>query len=274
MQAHDKVWVVTGGGAGIGRELVRELLRRGARVAAADIDEQGLAQTAELAQAGARLSTHVVDITDHGAVEALVGDVVGVHGAVDGLINNAGIIQPFVAFNDLDLADVRHVLDVNLMGTIYMVKAFLPLLLERPEAHIANVSSMGGYFPFPNQTMYGASKAGVKLLTEGLFGELQGTRVGVSVVMPGPTRTTIATSAGVAPPQGGEDSRMPMTEPDDAARVILAGIEKGRLHIYVGGVARLANIAIRIAPRQAILFVRKQMESLMSTDESTPGASV
>jgi short-subunit dehydrogenase len=67
---------------------------------------------------------------------------------------------------------------------------------------------------------------------------------------------------------------MPMTEPDDAARVILAGIEKGRLHIYVGGVARLANIAIRIAPRQAILFVRKQMESLMSTDESTPGASV
>ena len=91
---------------------------------------------------------------------------------VDGLINNAGIVQPFVPFADLDQAAIDRVLDVNLMGTINMSRAFMPVLLSRPEAHLANVSSMGGFFPFPGQTLYGASKAGVKLLTEGLYAEL------------------------------------------------------------------------------------------------------
>ena len=87
---------------------------------------------------------------------------------------------------------IERVLDVNLQGTLNMVTAFLPLLLERPEAHIANVSSMGGFFPFPGQTVYGASKAAVKLLTEGLYAELLDSQVRVSVIMPGAVSTSIS----------------------------------------------------------------------------------
>src|SRR6478609_3856854 len=157
MMVRGKVWVVTGGGSGMGRELVLLLLQRGARVAAIDVSATALDETVALAAAGDRLTVHVVDITDRTAVEALPAAVVGAHGVVDGLINNAGIIQPFVPIAELDYSAIERVLDVNLMGTVHMVKAFLPLLLARPEAHLANVSSMGGFFPFPGQTMYGAS---------------------------------------------------------------------------------------------------------------------
>ncbi len=268
MKASDKVWVVTGGASGIGEQLVLQLLERGGRVAAVDLNPEGLQETARIAMAGQRLSTHVVDITDRDAVEALVGEVIVAHGTVDGLINNAGIIQPFIAFADLDYRDINRVLQVNLMGTIHMVKAFLPLLLERPEAHVANVSSMGGYFPFPRQTMYGATKAAVKLLTEGLYAELMDTSVQVSVIMPGPVETAITANSGVLEPlAAGGSSSMPIMTASDAARQALDGLEHGRLHIYLGPIARLTNIAIRVAPRAAIGFVRKQMDKMMAPEE-------
>jgi NAD(P)-dependent dehydrogenase (short-subunit alcohol dehydrogenase family) len=160
MRVGDKAWVVTGAGSGMGRELVLQMLQRGARVAAVDRDPAGLQDLAASAGAGERLSTHVVDITDRAAVEALPAQVEARHGAVDGLVNNAGIIQPFVPVAEIDDESLQRVLDVNLMGTVHMVRAFLPRLLARPEAHLANVSSMGGFFPFPGQTMYGASTPG------------------------------------------------------------------------------------------------------------------
>ena len=265
MKVSGKTWVVTGGGSGMGRELVLQLLERGARVAAVDVRPEALAQTAALAGAGDRLSTHVVDVTDRVAVEALPDQVVLAHGGVDGLINNAGIIQPFVTINDLEHEQIQRVLDVNLMGVLHMVKAFLPALLDRPEAHIANVSSMGGFFPFPGQSVYGASKAAVKLLTEGLYAELLDTSVRVSVIMPGAVQTEITGNSGVAmPATPGEASRMPMTSAPRAATIMLDGIERDRLHIFVGKDARLMNLAIRIAPRPAIRFIQKQMKGLVS----------
>ena len=105
------------------------------------------------------VSTHVLNITDRAEVERLPELVIARHGAVDGLINNAGIIQPFVRVKDLDYEAIERVMNVNFYGTLYMTKAFLPCLLKRPEAHIANVSSMGGFLPVPGQSIYGASKA-------------------------------------------------------------------------------------------------------------------
>jgi NAD(P)-dependent dehydrogenase (short-subunit alcohol dehydrogenase family) len=267
MLVNGKVWVVTGGGNGMGRQLVLQLLARGARVAAVDVRPEGLAETAGLAAAGERLSTQVVDITDRDAVDALPEQVVAAHGAVDGILNNAGIIQPFVPVSALDRAAIARVLDVNLMGTLNMVTAFLPALLERPEAQIANVSSMGGFFPFPGQTIYGASKAAVKLLTEGLYAELLDSRVRVSVIMPGAVSTSISENSGVA--MAGMDassSSMPMTTPEDAARIMLDGIESDKLHIYVGKDARLMSLAIRVAPRRAIVMVQKQMKKMIPAD--------
>jgi NAD(P)-dependent dehydrogenase (short-subunit alcohol dehydrogenase family) len=267
MKVEGKVWVVTGGGSGMGRELVLELLRRGARVAAVDVRADTLQQTVDLAAAGDRLSAHCADITDRDATSNLVEDVVAVHGGVDGLINNAGIIQPFVPVVQMQDRDIDRVLDVNLVGTIRMVRAFLPALLERPEAHLVNVSSMGGFFPFPGQTMYGASKAAVKLLTEGLYAELLDTQVSVSVVMPGAVATNITENSGVVMPGGAaaaESSAAARSTPADAAaRSILDGVERDRLHIYVGRDAQLMSLAIRIAPRRAIELVQKQMKKLI-----------
>ncbi|OMF28233.1 SDR family NAD(P)-dependent oxidoreductase [Paenibacillus sp. FSL H8-0259] len=111
------------------------------------------------------------------------------HGKVDGIINNAGIIHPFLKVNELEYDKIKLVMDINFYGTLYMVKSFLPYLLKRPVVHIANVSSMGGFLPVPGQTIYGASKAAVKLLTEGLRAELKDTNVKVTLVFPGGVST-------------------------------------------------------------------------------------
>ena len=234
MLLKDKAIVVTGGGNGIGRELVFNLLNRGARVAAVDISEQGLQETVDLAgDQKENLSTHRVDITDRAAVEALPEAVIEAHSAVDGLINNAGIIQPFVKLNELDYDAVERVMQVNFYGLLYMTKTFLPLLLDRPEASIVNISSMGGFLPVPGQTVYGASKAAVKLLTEGLYTELIDSNVAVTIVFPGGVATDIAGNSGVAV-EGAEESDYESLPADQAAEMIVSAMENKKFRTVVG----------------------------------------
>lgn len=268
MNVQNKVMVVTGGGNGMGREMVLGLLDRGARVAAVDIDEPALQETVEMAGENKdRISTHVVNITDRAAVEALPGKVVAVHGAVDGLINNAGIIQPFVRVNDLDYDAIERVMDINFNGTLYMTKAFLPLLLERPEAHIANVSSMGGFLPVPGQSIYGASKAAVKLFTEGLHSELANTNVGVTIIFPGAIGTNIAENSGIdtsgMASAGSEAAASRTTPPEKAAEIMLDAIEKGSYRALVGSDAKTMDFLYRLSPKRAANFIFKQMKNLL-----------
>ncbi|GGI08643.1 SDR family NAD(P)-dependent oxidoreductase [Egicoccus halophilus] len=267
MKLAGKVVVVVGGGNGIGREVVLELLRRGARVAAVDLRKDALEDTVERAGAGDRLATFALDISDREAVGLLPQQVLDTFSQVDGLLNVAGIIQPFVRLAELDDAAIDRVVDVNLYGTLYLVKAFLPHLLARPVAHIGNVSSMGGFLPVPGQTVYGASKAAVKLLTEGLYAELIGTPVAVSVILPGAVRTEITTNSGVERPGAagaeGKASRLPMTMADAAARIILDGIEEDRLHIFVGKDSRVMNLLTRLAPKRATHLIQRQMQGLL-----------
>lgn len=265
MNLSGKVVVVTGAGSGMGREIALELLRRGARVAAVDINEGTLAETASLAPGGPdAISTHVVNITDRAAVEALPQAVVGRFGAVDGIINCAGIIQPFVRLNDLDYAAIDRVMDVNFRGTLYMTKTFLPHLLERPEAHVVNVSSMGGFMPVPGQTIYGASKAAVKLMTEGLHSELRATNVRVSVVFPGAVATNITVNSGVATPAAAEGAKEYKTlAADKAARIILDGVERNRYRVMVGSDAKMLDRLYRLHPSRAAAFLASQMKDLL-----------
>jgi NAD(P)-dependent dehydrogenase (short-subunit alcohol dehydrogenase family) len=263
-----KVVVVIGGGNGIGREVVLELLRRGARVAAADIRPASLERTAELAAAGDRLVTFPLDITDRAAVDALPEQVAAALGEADALINVAGIIQPFVRVVDLDDDVIAKVLDVNLRGTLNTVKAFLPRLLDRPVAHVANVSSMGGFLPVPGQAIYGASKAAVRLLTEALYAELLDTPVGVSVIFPGAVATDITANSGVAVPGGARTeeatSEYRTTPADAAARTIVDGIEAGKLHIMVGRDAQAMSVLNRLAPRRSIHLIQRKMKDLLA----------
>jgi|SRR5215207_6515395 len=102
MKLAGKVLVVTGAGSGIARAVTLEAVRRGARVAAVDLNATTLEETTILAAANGAVSTHVLNTTDRTAVEALPGQVVARQGAVDGLVHCAGIIQPFVKLQDLD----------------------------------------------------------------------------------------------------------------------------------------------------------------------------
>lgn len=268
MKVANRTIVVAGGGNGIGRHVVLELLRRGARVAAVDLRQESLDETVELAAAGDRLATFRVDITDRSAVDDLPAQVASALGEADGLVNVAGIIQPFVRLADLDYDTIEKVIDVNLYGTLHTVKAFLPHLLTRPVAHVANVSSMGGFLPVPGQTIYGASKAAVRLMTEGLYAELRDTNVGVSVVFPGAVRTEITANSGVDSPGSAaseKDSKFPMTEPEAAGRMIVDGIEADRLHVFVGRDSRLLNLLNRIAPRRSTHLIQRQMKSLLGS---------
>lgn len=268
MRAQGKTIAVTGGGNGIGREVVLQLLSKGARVAALDISDEGLAETARLAGANAeRLSTHVVNITDRAAVEALPSAITDRHGQIDGLMNVAGIIQPFVLFNDLDYSAIERVIDVNLWGTIHTTKTFLPHLLDRPEAHIVNVSSMGGFLPVPGQTIYGVSKAGVKLLTEALHSELAATNVGVTVVFPGAIKTNISVNSGVVTQAEAEkqaaSSNYKTTEPAVAAQMIIDGMEQNAYRVRIGSDATFMDRFSRLSPKRAAALIYKQMKDLL-----------
>lgn len=144
------------------------------------------------------LATFVVDITNREAVENFKEQAIARFGAIDGIINNAGIIQPFVKLNDLSYDVIERVINVNLWGMLYMTKSFLPHLLTRTEAHVVNVSSMGGFLPVPGQTIYCGAKAAVKLITEGLRSELLNSNVKVTVVFPGAINTNIKSNSGIA----------------------------------------------------------------------------
>lgn len=268
MRVQGKTIVVTGGGNGIGRELVLLLLAKGAQVAAVDISEAALQETMSLAESKKdNLSLHVVNITDREAVSALPEQVIAKHGAVDGIINNAGIIQPFVRVTDLDYPMIERVMNVDFYGTLYMTKAFLPHLLARPEAHIANVSSMGGFLPVPGQTIYGAAKAAVKLFTEGLHSELLNTNVRVTIIFPGAIGTNIAVNSGVGNSLNIDEQMagrsIKMTAPDKAAQIIVDGIERNRYRIMVGSDARMMDLLYRLNPERAAKLIFNQMKSLL-----------
>lgn len=266
MKVESKVIVVTGAGSGIGRELALLLLKKGARVAGVDISEKGLQETAGLAgNLKDRFSMHVLSIADRGAVEALPQAVIAAQGCVDGLINCAGVIQKFVRFKDLSYEEIDRMVNINFYGTVYMTKAFLNELLARPEAHIVNVSSMGGFLPVPGQTMYGASKAATKLFTEGLYTELLDTNVHVTVVFPGAIATNIASNSGVEikNPGASEQTAMKTTPAPAAAEVIVNGMEADSFRVLIGGDAKMMDFIARAAPKRAAHFIYKQMGALL-----------
>lgn len=270
MKVKDKVFVVTGGGSGVGRALALELLSRGARVAISDINEAGMDETRSMAgEWESHLSTHLINVANREKVQTFPEEVIGVHGAVDGIINNAGIIQPFIKVLDLDYSSMERIMNVNFYGSLYMVKSFLPHLLQRPEGHIVNVSSMGGFLPVPGQTIYGASKAALKLLTEGLRSELLDTGVRVSLVLPGAMSTNIMANSGLADREDPESEKMAqkILTPQEAARLIINGTEKNRARIILGTDSRMMDFLTRLNPTFAAGLIARKMKDLITAGE-------
>jgi len=267
MKVNNKVIVVTGAGSGIGRELSLQLLKKNANVAGVDIHENALAETQQIAGVGDdRFKGFVLDISAKTKADALPNEVITHFGQVDGIINNAGIIQKFIHVNDLAIEDINRVMNVNFFGTLYLTKAFLPHFLQRPESHIVNISSMGGFIPFPGQTIYGAAKAAVKLLTEGLYTELKDTNVRVTVIHPGAIATNITENSGLGKPKVDADSvkQSKMALPaSKAAEIIIKAVENNKYRATIGKDAAMLDILYRLNPRFATNFIGKMMKKAL-----------
>ena len=262
----NKVFVVTGGGNGIGREVVLNLLNKGSKVAALDINMTALLETQKISnKTDEEIKLYQVDITDLEKVEETYKQIVQDFETIDGLIHVAGIIQPFVKVEKLEYNDIERVMNINFNGVLYMTKTFLPYLLNAKDtAYIGNVSSMGGFLPVPGQAVYGASKAAVKLFTEALYAELKDTNVKVSIIFPGAVQTNITANSNIEIKNMGESaSKYKMLSATKAGEIIVKSIQKNKFRVFVGTDSKFMNFLTRLAPKKAIHFIAKQMKSLL-----------
>lgn len=256
-----RVAAITGAGSGIGRALATGLARQGCGVALADIDADGLRETAEsLASTGVKVTTTALDVSDEAAVYAWADQVVADHGRVNLIFNNAGVaLSGTVA--ELGLDDYRWIVGINFWGVVYGTKAFLPHLEASGEGHVINLSSVFGLASQPLMSGYNATKFAVRGFTESLREELDltGTPVSATCVHPGGIKTNVARSARThastesitgksSEAATKEFERGFITTPGKAAETILAGVLKDRRRVLIGPDARGIDAMVRIAP--------------------------
>ena len=237
------VAVVTGAGSGIGRELAKQLAREKMSLALADVNETTLQETlSQIGNAGAPVSTHVLNVADPKQVEQFAADVLARHKRVSLLINNAGVAL-HGTFEELSVADLEWLMGINFWGMIYGVKNFLPILKREPRSHIVNLSSIFGIISPAGQTAYCASKFAVRGFTEALMHELEATTVGVTCVHPGGIKTPISRNARLGASANAAfhaagialfEKRLARTSPETAAARIVEGVKRGEPRILIG----------------------------------------
>lgn len=203
------VVAITGGARGIGRATASAFADRGARVVIGDIDEPQVRQTAtEIGRGTIGLE---LDVTSEQSIATFLDTVRGDVGAVDVLVNNAGIM-PTGPFSDRDLSLARAVVDINLWGVMAGSHLVLPQMLERRRGHIINVASVLGRVAGAGVAAYSGTKFGVIGFTEGLRRELRGTGVRATAVLPSIVRTDLSR---------GFNEHGPVIEPTEVAAAIV-----------------------------------------------------
>lgn len=233
--------LVTGAASGIGRALALALAKEGAHLALTDIQEQALAQTAVEVQAlGAKvLGVYPLNIADFAAVEAMAQALLP-EGALDQLYNVAGI-STWGSIETLEIQHWRDLLDINVMGTVHVLKAFTPAMIAAQQGgHIINVSSAAGLFGLPWHSAYSASKFAVRGLSEVLRFDLAPARIAVSLVCPGAVDTGLVRTINIVGVNREHPHMQRLTRlfqrhavsPEQAARAILKGVRKKRYMVY------------------------------------------
>jgi NAD(P)-dependent dehydrogenase (short-subunit alcohol dehydrogenase family) len=201
-----KAAFVTGGASGIGLALGRALAEAGARVMLADVEEEALDRAVAGLRGGnlAEVRGTVCDVRDYGAVERAAAAAIEAFGKIHVVCNNAGVGGRSGA-DAISLADWRWVIDINLMGVVHGVRAFVPHLTGHGEGgHIVNTASMAGFLPGTGFGPYTATKFAVVGLSEALRAELAPQGIGVSVLCPGWVKTNITDSRRNWPKDYGE----------------------------------------------------------------------
>ena len=237
----ERVAVVTGGASGIGLALARAFAGRGARLVLADIDEAGLAEAERaIAASGARVKGVPTDVRDRKQLDELAAAALSHFGAAHLVCNNAGI-GVFGPLSGASRREWEMAFAINVWGVIHGVEAFLPHLLERGDGHIVNTASMAGLTGMLGLGVYCATKFAVVGYSESLHRELAPKGIGVGVLCPMVVETRINENSarmlggGVPAPGGSPGVPAPtygsVVSPDDVARRVVRGIERGDLYI-------------------------------------------
>jgi NAD(P)-dependent dehydrogenase (short-subunit alcohol dehydrogenase family) len=264
----EKIAVVTGGGSGMGRELVRQLAAEGCSVASCDLNADSLAETRELATgqaAGtAAITAHQCDVSDEAAVLRFRDEALAAHRAdhVDLVFANAAIGGGGSFIND-PREQWERVFAVNWWGVYYTARAFLPLLIASPEGVLVNTSSVNGFWaslgPAWPHTAYSTAKFAVKGFTESLIEDLRtnAPHVRAVLVMPGYIATNIvgnsmrafgATDSAEIEKANADWRGGAPTTAAEAAAIILDGVRSGAWRILVGEDARKLDEFVRANP--------------------------
>jgi NADP-dependent 3-hydroxy acid dehydrogenase YdfG len=218
-----RIVAITGAARGIGRATAEALVREGATVAIGDLDADLAQRTAEAL--GPRATAFALDVTERASFEQFLDAVDDRLGPVGVLVNNAGIMAlgPFVTEDD---ATARRMVDINVHGVLHGMKAVLPRLVARGDGHLVNIASAAGKAPYPGGATYCGTKHFVVGVSDTARGELRGTGVEVSVVMPVVVDTELA--SGVGTPRG-----IPKIKPQDVAEAIVEVLKRPRFDVYV-----------------------------------------
>jgi NAD(P)-dependent dehydrogenase (short-subunit alcohol dehydrogenase family) len=274
VELRDRSVLITGAASGIGRATALAAGARGARLMLTDVAADGLAATAREAQAaGARvLHAAPADVSDHGAVDALAADVHAAHGSVDVVMNVAGI-STWGAIEHLEHRHWRRQVDVNLMGPIHVLSAFVPPMIEAGRGgHIVNVASAAALFGLPWHAAYSASKFGLRGVSEVLRFDLRRHRIGVSLVCPGAVRTPLVGTADIV----GVDRTSPKVtkliarferhaaSPEHVAACILKGVEKEKYMVYTSRDIAVGAFFQRVFPLPYELAMRRLNDYLVA----------
>lgn len=255
-QFKDRTVLITGGSRGLGLVLARQLLKEGARVAICGRDEQTLARAREaLERTGGEVYAIPCDVRDPVQVEALVSAVHERWGAVDVLINNAGIIQvgPLEA---MTLEDFQEAMDTHLWAPLYATLAVLPAMKRRGQGRIVNIASVGGKVSVPHLVPYSASKFALVGLSDGLRAELRQDGILVTTVCPGLMRTGSPRNAYFKGNHEAEyawfstGDSLPLASmgAEQAARRILDACRRGDAEALLGVPVKLASVGRALAP--------------------------
>jgi NADP-dependent 3-hydroxy acid dehydrogenase YdfG len=218
-----QVAAITGAARGIGKETARAFVREGMKVAIGDLDLATAQETAR--ELGAGTIALELNVTDRASVAAFLDDTEEQLGPIDVLVNNAGIMQlgPFVTEDD---ATAQRQVDINVHGVMFGMKEVLPRFQDRGRGHLVNIASSAGKGGFPGGATYCGTKHFVVGVSEAVRGELRGTAIEVSCVMPGIVNTELA--------QGLHQARgVKNIEPTDVAEGIVEALKHPRFDVYV-----------------------------------------
>jgi len=268
-----KVGVVTGAGSGIGRATALALAERGANLAICDVDDIGLAETADRIKAlGREVFSQTVDVAQADAMQAFSQATRSALGRVDIVVNNAGIGVAGL-FVDVPLEAWTKILGINISGVIHGCHAFLPGMIEADAGgHIVNIASMAGYCQAPGMTAYGTTKFGVLGFSECLRAELSVHGIGVTAVCPGVINTAIVRTSKMyglnedpeLREQGIRAFERRNYSPERVAQKILRAVQKNRGVAPISPEAWAGYWVKRLAPGLIAWFARRSARANQS----------